>query len=139
MYPVLAVLALAALGGTIGVGLELSHSSTYDKAPKEVAGEAMFAEELDELKPSGPPGPPGIAINGPRVHIDWSTAAYADGMPNAEYSVLVLTAKGTFEEVWCENDGIVEEPKTMTCDLDAVALMSEPFGLYYGDSISAKI
>jgi hypothetical protein len=27
----------------------------------------------------------------------------------------------------------------MTCELDTAVLMSEPFGLYYGDSVSAQI
>ena len=81
---------------------------------------------------------PAITIEGPRIHIDWPTAAYAEGMAATDYSVSVLTANGTYEEVWCGN-GSGTQGETNTCELDTAVLMSEPFGLYYGDSVSAKV
>ena len=103
-----------------------------------MGNEAMNTEVSDKLMP---PGPPEIAINGPKVRIDWLNADYAGGMTNIDYSISVLTSNGTFEEVWCEDFGtlVVSRADTMTCNLDTAALMSEPFGLYYGDSVYAKI
>ena len=111
----------------------MRRSGTFDHALEEAVGQALNSQDSSLSTENQPE----ITIDGPRIRIDWSTAGYAEGTASADYSVSVLTTHGTYEEVWCDNEGGAEgsEGEAMTCELDTALLMSEPFGLYYGDSV----
>jgi hypothetical protein len=79
----------------------MRRSGTFEHALEEAVGQAMNGQESSLSIENQPE----ITIDGPRIHIDWSTAGYADGTANVDYSVSVLTAHGTYEEVWCDNEG----------------------------------
>ena len=57
------------------------------------------------------------------------------------YSALVMNANNTYEDVLCNDISALEDAQgdIMTCVIDTVVLMSEPFNFYYGDKVSAKI
>ena len=96
---------LTCVGALVGVGLAyFSRPHTVDAALNQ-ANKAINAGLTENYER---PGPPGIVINGPRIHIDWMTSEYG-GMPNMVYSVLVLNANNTYEDVWCNNEAALED------------------------------
>ena len=53
-----------------------------------------------------------------------------------------MTKGGEFNQIQCEDqvgEAISQLDQTGLCLVNIVMLMSEPFSLYYGDYISAKI
>ena len=76
------------------------------------------------------------------INVNWGSYERWDYDEKDVYKVLVKSKHDEFVEVKCENekDGLINEvSKTGLCKFNVAKLMSEPFELYYGDFVSARI
>ena len=107
-------------------------TSSRDTSWSHMLGLSEFGEVWSETDA------PYIAMTGTDVVFQWYGQPFdetSDDLPE-NYQVYVKTKFGDFEQVDCHFKFNSFE---MSCVIEIRALMSEPYNLYYGDSVSAKI